>query len=445
MLNIKTTDETRINGVSTADAVKTLGELVMAASPLHVANIATTVRAIETLAKKIGAEAISEGSKIYLEKTIDGRKWRILTVDTKKKTIDVVVDVKRFRRQSIAIGITAKDISVSGYEVRQLHEVRAQFAWLLNGQGIEIVRKNGERVIVKQILMEEKLSNGDVVRYNTWDFRPFAIFEADLTDATILCNSPEHKKEFILKLADEFCNGNPKLQGIFSPEVEALLRKYHETRKVSAAYLPGYEIHHHGYGKMLLLPNDIHCRKLAHTGGSLLMNTRYYAVYIDNPSGLAPVENILRTELSLENLEKYMQMSIEEREKFLLDLGGKMLVNLDLSDVEITIGDLEPDSYGFYCDKTRTIYINPKLLAQSPSEALLTELHEIRHAIQHDAIRNPGKYGFDNATIQSWKNNFCCYIDPRLDLMGYKLQPVEKDAEEWALAMLNINNSDYYV
>ena len=441
MLNIKTTDEIDIDRVLTVEAVKTLGDLVMATSPMAIANISTTVRAIEALAKKIGAEVVSEGSKIYLEKVIEGKKWRILTVDTKKKTIEVVVDVKRFRRQSCATGITADDINIAGYEVKQIHEVRGQYLWLFEGEGrMEFVRANGERIIVEQIMMEEELPNGDIVRYNTWDFRPFAVYEADLSVSTILCNSPEHKKEFILKLADAFCAGDPKLQGIFTPEVEALLRRFHETRNVTQSYLPGYEIHHHGYGKMLLLPKDIHCRKLAHTGGSLLMNTKYYAVYIENPARLIPVENTLRATLTTENLKEYMQMSIENREQFLLDLGDKILTDLDLSDTKIVFKDLGAVyNKGMYSDDKRTIYINYKLLSQSPIDALATELHEIRHAIQHDAIRNPTKYGFDKWVIEEWKKNFMDYIDPQWDFISYKLQPVEQDAEEWAWAMLNIN------
>lgn len=402
----------------------------------------TLNRNLENIAQEIGADIVCEGSKIHLEKDVDGKTWRILTIDNQNKTIDIVVDVKRFGRQSCATGITAEDIEITGYKVRQIHEVRGQYLWLVEGdKRMEFVRANGERIMVEQIMIEEELTNGDIVRYNTWNFRPYAIFETDLSPKTILCNAPEHKKEFILKLADAYCAGDANLQGIFPAKTEALLRKYHETRIVDKAYLAGYEIHHHGYGKMLLLPNDIHCRKLAHTGGSLLMNTKYYAVYIDNPSRFISVENTLRETLTTENFSDYMQMSIETREKFLLNLGNKLLADLDLVDTKIEFADLEPAcNSGFYCDKTRTVCVNYNLLSQSPTEALVTELHEIRHAIQHDAIRDPAKYGFDRKLVEEWAKNFSCYIEPQWDYMSYKLQPVERDAEEWALSMLNINN-----
>ena len=36
---------------------------------------------------------------------------------------------------------------------------------------------------------------------------PYALYEAQLSEDTILCESPEHKREFILQLADDFCSG----------------------------------------------------------------------------------------------------------------------------------------------------------------------------------------------------------------------------------------------
>ena len=177
----------------------------------------------------------------------------MLTIDNAKKAVDVVVDIKRFRRSSISSGLTADDMRIPGYTVRQVHEVRGPLVWLLNAdsKGREIVTPQGKRVFVKMVLEERKLRNGDIVRYNTWDFSPYALYEAQLSEDTILCESPEHKREFILQLADDFCSGRTNLEDKLSPEIKEQLRKIHETRK-APAYLSGYEIHHDGYGNMFL-------------------------------------------------------------------------------------------------------------------------------------------------------------------------------------------------
>lgn len=444
-MNIKTIDRIGINGVATTDSVKTFGDLVMAASPIALSNIATTVHAIETLAKKIGAEIIQDGTKIYLEKVIDGKKWSILTLDVEKKTIDVVVDIKRFSRQCCATGITAKDINITRYKISQIHEVRGPLAWLLDTdiKGREITTRQGN-VFVKMVLEKRRLENGDIVRYNTWDFRPHALYEAQLSRNAISCESPEHKREFILRLADDFCARKTNLEDKLSPEIKEQLRKIHETRK-APAYLNGYEIHHDGYGNMFLLPKEIHCRKLAHIGGSWLMNTQNYAVYIERQTLDESVGMILSEELTIERIEAYNEFTIEEKERFIMSIGERILNNMGLSNVGIEFtDDFRPTTCGIHRATDSKIILNRNLLDNS-FDAIHTTLHEIRHAIQHDAVQHPEKYGFDMQTIEIWQHNIAYYISPKLDYEAYVLQPIEMDAEAWASKMLHDLKTSLYV
>ena len=220
-MNIKVNNP-NINDISCKNTSKTFGQVVVSASSTVFKEVAIMSKNIQVIAQKIGVEIIFEGSQIHLEKEIDGKIWRMLTIDNAKKAVDVVVDIKRFRRSSISSGLTADDMRIPGYTVRQVHEVRGPLVWLLNAdsKGREIVTPQGKRVFVKMVLEERKLRNGDIVRYNTWDFSPYALYEAQLSEDTILCESPEHKREFILQLADDFCSGRTNLEDKLSPEIK---------------------------------------------------------------------------------------------------------------------------------------------------------------------------------------------------------------------------------
>lgn len=401
---------------------------------------------LSEIQKKINGSAIvSEGSKIFLEKEINGKPYKILTIDDTMKTIDVVVDVKTPRKGSVVTGLTADDVHISGYTVRQIHEVRGPLAWLLDtdSQGREITTQQGN-VFVKMVLEERRLENGDIVRYNTWDFRPHALHEAQLSRNAISCESPEHKREFILRLADDFCAGKTNLEDKLSPEIKEQLRKIHETRK-APAYLNGYEIHHDGYGNMFLLPKEIHCRKLAHIGGSWLMNTQNYAVYIERQTLDESVGMILSEELTIERIEAYNEFTIEEKERFIMSIGERILNNMGLSNVGIEFtDDFRPTTCGIHRAIDSKIILNRNLLDNS-LDAIHTTLHEIRHAIQHDAVQHPEKYGFDMQTIEIWQHNIAYYISPKLDYEAYVLQPIEMDAEAWASKMLHDLKTSLYV
>ena len=406
---------------------------------------------VQTLASKIGAEVIGSNSSIKLVKEINGREWNVLTINHEQKTIDIVVDVKTCKgKESIATGITSADIYVPGYTVRSIHEVRGKMERCLQEGGRVISRADGSSVFVEHVLREKTLPNGDIVRYNTWDFCPYAIFRSTLTDATIACESPEHKREFVLQLSDAFCGGEPSLQGVFSTELEQRLRKIHETRK-APAYLSGYEIHHDGYGEMLLLPKDIHCRKLPHIGGSWLMNTNNYAIYLTNPSQQdIGVQKILQKELTLESFEKFAHMPIEMKEAYVTTIGTRILEKLGLGTIKIEIVDLDVDldvmTCGGYSSAESKILISKRLLESSNlMDILHTELHEIRHAIQGDAIQCPQNYAFPNEMIELWRKNMSQYVEPELDFQLYTMQPVEKDAEQWATEMLMNLTEQLYV
>lgn len=91
---------------------------------------------------------------------------------------------------------------------------------------------------------------------------------------------------------------------------------------------------------------------------------------------------------------------------------------------------------GEYDDKNRQVRINNRLLQNGSYEDVMEVLvHEMRHAYQHEAIRNPQDSSTSNSTLKDWQQNFDHYIDPRKgngSYDDYRNQPVEKDAFSFA-------------
>ena len=167
------------------------------------------------------------------------------------------------------------------------------------------------------------------------------------------------------------------------------------------------------------------------------MNTRHYAVYIDNRMLDESVRKILSEELTADKIVAYDNLTIEGKEGFITSIGNRILCNMGLTDVKIEFANLpKSNTCGFYRDAEMRIVIN-RCLLEDPYYALHTELHEIRHAIQHDAVRHPERYGFSMDTLNKWADNIKDYIKPELDYKAYTQQPIELDAELWALETLS--------
>ena len=132
--------------------------------------------------------------------------------------------------------------------------------------------------------------------------------------------------------------------------------------------------------------------------------------------------------------------TLEEKEKmlndFMHDLNRIYGINIS-KDVEFYRD--EPNSLGFYRDSERRVFINENAIEQWGYEEMMnTVVHEMRHAYQHEAVRNPGRFEVSEETVRSWEGNFGPnYIDPDDDWNAYRHQPVEEDAHDIA------DNIDY--
>ena len=77
--------------------------------------------------------------------------------------------------------------------------------------------------------------------------------------------------------------------------------------------------------------------------------------------------------------------------------------------------------------------INSCLLHEESQQYVIqTILHEMYHAVQHEAINSPAKYDISQFESELWSENLANYITPELDYQEYIKQPVEYTAEKFA-------------
>lgn len=458
-----TTKDSEITTIQVAKTALNLATMLVGDVTATTRQVCTI---IDQLAIQHGAEVVCQEGKIILQKQINNRVYDIITYDPVKQEVRCVVDVYRKYRGSISTptGITAEQFKeINGVNVVTLHEVRGPMDYLLGTEGRTITRADGTLAKIKMVMREAKLPKGDIVRYNTWDFSEYALYRAKLENATIEGESPEHKRAFIKKLAADYCSGTwiPS-EGKISPEVENILRRVN-AGEISPDHLPGYEIHHDGYGEMLFLPNDIHCRKLSHIGGSWLMNEQHYVTLRE--SKLASVQlsnaevqtadistkrlsvtdicnNVLDVELPNIASEWY-EMSIDRKKWVLTKFANILASELKITNFVIEFKMItDTTCCGFFESQCKHIIpnrsvnymlINSCLLHEESQQYVIqTILHEMYHAVQHEAINSPTKYDISQFELEVWSENLAHYITPELDYQEYIKQPVEYTAEKFA-------------
>ncbi len=176
---------------------------------------------------------------------------------------------------------------------------------------------------------------------------------------------------------------------------------------------------------------------------------KYGRDYVDPGSeAQADKDEAIRNEISVlfqsdrYSRERWNSASTEERKRILNDLLK------DLNAVygtkitkEIHFFKEEADSrgvitLGYYSDKRREVSINTEILTSENYEDVMnTMVHEMRHAYQHEAVRNPSDFIVSEETAKSWESNFDDYIEyteEENNFDEYRYQPVEADAHDIA-------------
>lgn len=114
-------------------------------------------------------------------------------------------------------------------------------------------------------------------------------------------------------------------------------------------------------------------------------------------------------------------------------------------DVDVTVRDI--NNFGSYNWEKKRAEFNISLLMEEGEnerfdwivrETIDTIVHELRHAVQHQAIQDKEFWDVDEDRRNSWANNMAPgnYIRPGVDLKGYSSQPIEKDAFTFAVMVM---------
>ena len=166
--------------------------------------------------------------------------------------------------------------------------------------------------------------------------------------------------------------------------------------------------------------------KFSQTERDKIVETRLIMkeVFGDNPA------EAMRNAASVEKLEMMKSFVKRTADAYELDLK-----------VSLTNGSL--NRLGYYDWENNRAQFNVTWLlydgaeySQAFDEIVLslihTVIHELRHAVQHKAIKEKGFWGIEDARVEAWEYNFRHYILSSVNFKAYGNQPVEIDANAFA-------------
>ena len=155
------------------------------------------------------------------------------------------------------------------------------------------------------------------------------------------------------------------------------------------------------------------------------------------PEGTATAEDVAnKSDISSEtreNLGAFEQnnwdnLSQVEKEQAVENLRDSIAKDLQLENKPniAYYNNENPGDYGGYAASNNTIYINRFNMGDA-AETADTIAHESRHCWQHERADNP-----QTEQDYQFKENFDVYVCPEDDYRGYRDQPVEADARDYA-------------
>jgi len=153
--------------------------------------------------------------------------------------------------------------------------------------------------------------------------------------------------------------------------------------------------------------------------------------------------------------KNWIRLSEGKRQRVLEKVEKKQAKKLKRPVLPIVI-NLDPawHCYGMFENKKnkKLLHISINLIKKPELRfhALETILHEGRHAYQHHLI-NKKKLRFFDFKAKRWKKNYAGYITSTDDPLLYSMQPIERDAQKYAIKEMNKlagkynNERDFYL
>lgn len=139
--------------------------------------------------------------------------------------------------------------------------------------------------------------------------------------------------------------------------------------------------------------------------------------------------------------KNWIRLTNGKRQKVLEKIEKKQAKKLHRQVLPIVI-NTDPNWYcfGMFENKggKKLLHLSINLLTKPELRfhALETVIHEGRHAYQHFVI-NKKKLGLFNFKEKKWKRNYGGYISSKEDSAIYSMQPIERDAQKYAIKELS--------
>ncbi|MCD7885097.1 MAG: hypothetical protein LUI87_15575 [Lachnospiraceae bacterium] len=114
-------------------------------------------------------------------------------------------------------------------------------------------------------------------------------------------------------------------------------------------------------------------------------------------------------------------------------------------DIDIDVALMDSGMWGFYNFGSKKAVFNVSYLMVDKDnekfkyivkEFLDTIVHELRHAVQHRAVEEPGFWDVSDERRAEWAYNMQHYIKAETDIKAYAKQPIENDAASFAAMAL---------
>lgn len=145
--------------------------------------------------------------------------------------------------------------------------------------------------------------------------------------------------------------------------------------------------------------------------------------------------------------EKLKNLNEDEKKELLREIALKAsdIMHIKLDCIEFS----NDPCMGAYYYKENKLMISSAYLNQDSCrvELVKTIFHELKHAVQYNAISHGGNiWGYSDEKLISWVNNFQNYINCNYDPEGYLHQPVEIDSFGYECSIipqpgLSVNNN----
>lgn len=151
---------------------------------------------------------------------------------------------------------------------------------------------------------------------------------------------------------------------------------------------------------------------------------------------------VLHSQLGKDPVSRIMaEQDAEARIRLIVSLYEKVTRLYGIPKPELKLTAEKSCVMGGYCAARHTLELNVAYLlvndAGAVREFLDTIFHELRHAVQHYMVSTPGFWEGDPELRGRIAYNLQHYIRPEMDPEGYSNQLIERDARNFAAAVMS--------